>query len=197
MSNGVIRFLLLDFIEPFCISTANYIIYYIRQIYNMSKNSLLLFMIICYLVPICYVYYNYNFNNSVSNIICNDNCKHHILFFMLLMGIGTMLYELERNDRYSKFLIGTLLIGIYGLIWVNETNNIHYFFALLAFIAILFFMMRHCYLTDCNLILLSSLFLQIFMLLFIIININENIFYGEIVYILNFAFYYLYLHFIQ
>jgi hypothetical protein len=26
---------------------------------------------------------------------------------------------------------------------------------------------------------------------------NENIFYGEIIYILNFAFYYLYLHFIQ
>ena len=163
----------------------------------MSKNSLLLFMIICYLVPIFYVYYSYNSNNSVSNIICNDNCKHHILFFMLLMGIGTMLYELERNDHYSKVLICILLIGIYGLIWVNETNNIHYFFALLAFAAILFFMLRHCYLTDCNSILLSSLFLQIFMLLFIIININENIFYGEIVYILNFAFYYLYLHFIK
>jgi len=163
----------------------------------MNKNLLLFFMIFCYLLPIYYVYNNYNYNNSVSNIICNNNCKHIILFFMCLMGIATLLYELERNDFYSKILISVLLIGIYGLINVNETNIIHYIFAFLSFIAILFFMIRHCYLTNCNIILSSSLFLEILMLLFIIININKNIFYGEIIYILNFAFYYLYLHFIQ
>ena len=35
------------------------------------------------------------------------------------------------------------------------------------------------------------------MLVYIIINVNVNIFYGEIIYILNFAFFYIYLHFIQ
>ena len=153
-------------------------------------------MIICYLLPILFVYYSYNSNNSVSNIICNSNCKNYILFFMFLMGIGTLLYELERNDTYSQIIISVLLIGIYGLICINETNRIHYIFAFLVFIAILFFMIRHCYLSYCNTILLSSVILEIFVLLFIIININENIFYGEILYILNFAFYYLYLHFI-
>jgi hypothetical protein len=116
---------------------------------------------------------------------------------MFLMGIGTFLYELERNDIYSQIIICILLIGIYGLIYVNETYTLHYYFAFVVFIAILFFMIRHCYLTDCNVILLTSLHLEILTLFFIVININENIFYGEIFYILNFAFYYLYLHFIQ
>ena len=162
----------------------------------MNKNLILSFMIICYLLPIFFVYYNYNSNNSVSSIICDNNCKNYILFFMFLMGIGTLLYELERGDMYSQIIICVLLIGIYGLIYINETQSFHYFFAFLVFIAILFFMIRQCYLTHCNRILLTSLCLEILTLIFIIININENIFYGEIIYILNFAFYYLYLHFI-
>ena len=163
----------------------------------MNKNLLLSFMLLCYLLPISFVYYNYNSNNSVSNIICNDNCKIYIFIFMFLMGIGTLLYEFERNDIYSQIIICVLLIGIYGLIYVNETYTIHYFFAFLVFISILFFMIRQCYLKNFNMILLLSLCLEIITLLFIIININKNIFYGEIIYILNFAFYYLYLHFIQ
>ena len=145
-----------------------------------------------------YVKYNYTSNNSVlCNIICDNKCKYYILVSMFLMGIGTLLYELERNDKYSQIIICVLLIGIYGLIYVNETHLIHYYFAFLVFSAILFFMIRHCYLTNCNAILMSSLYLGIFTLFYIIININGNIFYGEIIYVLNFAFYYLYLHFIQ
>jgi hypothetical protein len=144
-----------------------------------------------------FVYYNYTSNNSVSNVICDNKCKHYILVFMFLMGIGTILYELERNDKYSQIIICLLLIGIYGLIYFNETYTIHYYFAFLVFIAILFFMIRHCYLTNFNLILMSSLYLEFFTLFYILTNINDNIFYGEIIYILNFAFYYLYLHFIQ
>ena len=34
----------------------------------MNKNVLLSFMILCYLLPILFVYYNYNSNNSVSKI---------------------------------------------------------------------------------------------------------------------------------
>jgi len=163
----------------------------------MNKNTLLTFMILCYLIPIIFVWYNYNSNSSVSNIICHENHKHYIFIFMFLMGVGTLLYELERNDKYSQIIICLLLIGIYGLIYINETHIIHYVFAFVVFIAILFFMIRHCYLTTCNIILMSSLYLQILTLFFIVININDNIIYGEIIYILNFAFFYLYLHFIQ
>ena len=116
------------------------------------------------------------------------------MLFMFLMGIGTLLYELERNDNYSQIIICVLLIGIYGLIYVNETYTIHYYFAFLVFIAILSFMIRHCYLTNWDSILILSLYLEIATLLVIAIDINGN---NEIFYILNFAFFYLYLHFYQ
>lgn len=163
----------------------------------MNKNVLLSIMLGCYLLPIYYVYYYYDANCSVSNIICNNDRKHHILWFMIAMGIGTVLYEVERNDNYSLLLISILLIGIYGLIMVNETNTIHYVFASVVFIAILCFMIRQCILTDCDIVLSSSLLLEAVMLVYIITHMSEDIFYGEIIYILNFAFYYIYLHFIQ
>jgi len=163
----------------------------------MKKHILLCLMIICYLLPIGYVYYNYNSNKSVSNIICDDTCKYYILFFMGLMGIVTLLYELERDDIYSQILISILLIGIYGLISINETNAGHYVFASLVFISILLFMARHCYLSEYNIILLSSILIALIALCMIIVNMNHDIFYGEIMYILNFAFFYLYLHFLQ
>jgi hypothetical protein len=117
---------------------------------------------------------------------------------MFLMGSATLLYEYERNDLVSQIIIFILLIGLYGLIYINETHKIHYFFAFLVFIGILGFMIRHCYLTKCHSILLS-LYLEIVALLIIVIDINknENIFYSEIFYILNFAFFYLYLHFFE
>lgn len=162
----------------------------------MNKNVLLYFMIFCYLLPIVIVCYNYNCNSSLSNIICDTTCKYNILLIMILMGIATICYEIERNDKYSQLLMCSLLIGLYGLICINETHIIHYFFAFLVFTAILVFMVRHCYVKSCDLILKTSLFLELFLFLCIVINliINENIFYPEIIYILNFAFYYIYLH---
>jgi hypothetical protein len=160
-----------------------------------NKNYLLLFMIFCYMIPIYYVYYYYNKNYSVSSIICNEKCKHIILFFMILMGIGTFLYEVERNDTLSILFISILLINIYLLILTNEKNMLHYVFAFFIFATILFFMIRHCYLRKCNNILLLSLLLEIVLLVAMIVNIQGNIYYYEISYILNFAFYYLYLHY--
>jgi hypothetical protein len=112
---------------------------------------------------------------------------------MLLMGFVTILYEIERNDYISLVIISFILVGIYGLICIDENNIIHYFFAFIVFISILLFMIWHSRETD--IILLASLFLELLLMAFIIIHINENIFYSEILYILNFAFYYLYLHF--
>jgi len=57
--------------------------------------------------------------------------------------------------------------------------------------------LMYCYLTNHVMILFVSLVLEMVMLFYIMINVNTNIFYGEIIYILNFAFFYIYLHFIQ
>lgn len=151
-------------------------------------------MIFCYLVPICCVYLMYNSNNSVSSIICNQNCQKIILCFMLFMGLGTMLYEIERSVFFSIIIMAILLIGIYGLLCFDETSSIHYLFGTIVFTAILSFMARHC---GENRILWSSFLLEIVLLVGIIMNMNHNIFYAEVLFILNFAVFYLYLHFIH
>ena len=161
------------------------------------KDYCLAFMIACYLVPISLVIYNYQSNPSVSNLICDDTCKNTITYVMVLMGGGAVLYEWERGDPVSMVIIAILLVGIYGLIRITETDPTHFVFAYLAFAAIMVFMARHSYLHRNNWVLWSSLGVEILALLVIVAYMNtNNIFLGEIVYILNFAFFYLYLHFL-
>ena len=158
-------------------------------------NKLLLLMLISYSIPIIYVYLNYKKNNSISNILSNKNINHKILFFMILMGFFSILYEVERKDKISLLMISILLIGIYGILKINENNKIHYIYAILIFISILGFMINHCKKQKSN-ILNILLFFQIFILETTIIDFRYNIFYNEVFYVFNFAIYYLYLHFI-
>jgi len=161
----------------------------------MNRDALLFFMLLFYTFPIILVCKNYKRNNSISNIICDEKCKIYILFFMFLMGISTVLYELKRNDIQSTIFIFTIVICIAFLIIFDESYTIHFFFAGTVFLSIILFMIHHVLLTS-NKILLLSLILAIILLFVIMFNINVDIFYTEVIYILNFAFYYLYLHFI-
>jgi hypothetical protein len=125
------------------------------------KNHLLSLMILCYTMPILYVYFLYHSNNSVSNIICNENCKNYILYFMMAMGFFTVLYELQRNDVFSILCISVLLSCIYGLILYDESYTLHYILAISVFAMILLFNIRHCYLHSCNIILKLSLYISV------------------------------------
>ena len=146
-----------------------------------------------YLIPILFVVWNYNSNLSVSNVICNDDYKHYILFFMGLMGLVTLMYEMERNDTYSIYSIGTILLGIYGLICYNESNYIHYVFASIVFIGILFFMFKHQHDNVLCFLFITECAIGTHILFFI----DDNIFFMEVAYIFNFAVHYLYLHFYE
>ena len=161
-----------------------------------SRNTIFLGMFASYLAIILLVIFHYNSNASVSNIICNDPCKHYILFFMSLLGIGTVAYELERKDSISVLLMGIMLAALYGLTLYNEENPIHYVFASVVFVAILGFMFRHDRHGDD---ILRGLFLMEGGLgIGVLISFFfENIFVLEAAYILNFAVYYIYLHFYE
>ena len=84
---------------------------------NITNDFLLFLMLSFYLFPIIYVYIYYDNNPSVSNIISNDDSKYIILFFMILMGITTILYEYKKDDIYSLIIISILLVSIYILIY--------------------------------------------------------------------------------
>ena len=163
----------------------------------MNRNYLLLFMIIVYIITIYYIYFHYCNSPSVSSIICNNKHKYIIFSLMSLIGGAGILYEIERKDTISICLIILLVIFLLSLICIPEYNFLHYLFAGLLCSVILGFMIQQTLLKNFPKILSASLCLE-FLLLFIIIdNIRENIFISEVLYILNFAFYYIYLHFIK
>lgn len=171
------------------------------------SNFLLSMMLLSYSIPIIYVYRNYSYKNeSVSSIITSDECQRLILVGMIIMGIFTVLYELNRNivnicaKRYSIISIFGVLIGIYGVILIKEEKVIHYIFASLVFLSIIGFMFTHCWYNFCNNFLNFSFYIQIVftgILVFIMCkmcSICNNILFCEVFLILNFAIYYLYLH---
>lgn len=160
----------------------------------MKLQNLLLFcMCISYCIPIIYVYSNYSSNNSVSSIICNENVTTVILYSMSMMAIFTLYYELLRNNIISMIFIILLFVGIYGVILIPEHNYVHYIFAFLCFLSILGFMIQYCCLLH-NYILYILTTLIIWVSLWILFTFYENIFYGEISFLLIFAVFYLYLH---
>jgi hypothetical protein len=159
-------------------------------------NILLLCMITTFLFLVVYIYCNYCKNPSISNIITRDDCKYIILVGMIIMNIFTILYEIERKDDSSLVIIIFLLIGIYGVIFIKEENNIHYVFAAIVFLAIISFMIKHFI---CNKKKTDILFILVFLqsILFIITlsNLDNNIFFLEVFYIITFAVFYIVLHF--
>ena len=159
-------------------------------------NILLLCMITTFLFLIVYIYFNYCKNPSISNIITSDECKYIILIAMIVMNIFTILYEFERKDNISLLIIIFLLIGIYGVIFIKEENNIHYVFAAVVFLAIISFMIKHfLYNKKKNDILFILVLLQALLFIITLSNLNNNIFFLEVFYIITFAVFYIVLHF--
>jgi len=162
----------------------------------ISRDLLLFLMSLFYIIPVAYVYIYYDKNSSISSIISEDNSKYFILFFMILMGTATILYEYKRDDVYSLAIISILLVSIYILLYFPEGHILHYIFASIAFISILLFMIRHsnreCY-QECY-VLHILLLIQMLLLILLIINIDDNIFLYESIYLLNFAIFYFYIH---
>ena len=185
-------------------------------------NSLLTLMLASYIVPIAYVYYKYADSDkepsstprSISSIITsqeplftiNDTVlqvRNFIAACMFVMAIFTVLYEHQRcemylnSTRWSLSAIVILLLGIFGVIYIPETNPTHYIFAAAAFFAIIGFMVGH----TCNVHLTDDLRLILYaQILFMIVTVigvlqDAPIFAVEALFIMNFAVFYLYLHF--
>jgi len=123
---------------------------------------------------------------------------------MLLMAGFTIAYEYQRcmcnldSSLWSLIAIIILLIGIFGVILISEDNPIHYIFAAAVFFAMLAFMTGHTYYVSS--VTNGHLILYYAQLLFMTITViglfqGTSIFIAEALFILNFAVFYVYLHF--
>jgi hypothetical protein len=161
------------------------------------KNLLLLAMMLIYMYVIYKVssYYKYEIDGSISSIIKNEECSQVVFVNMILMGIVTLFYEVLRYDICSFISICFLLIGIYGVIIYDHSNTIHFVYCFIIFTSILVFMYNHCYKKSNKLILYLSLYLQ--QILCAAVFLQTNIMNCEIYLLANFAFFYIYLHFVN
>lgn len=162
----------------------------------MQKDILLGCMLIAYLIPILYVYYQFINNPSICDIICKEDAKYMIAISMVIMGAFTIQYERERKDTTSMIIIMCLLFGIYGLLFSYDSFWIHLGFAITAFLSILGFMVHHTRKHGSNglrMLLLIAAYFAITTVAFF----NQSIFLSEALFIGTFAVYYLSLHFME
>jgi hypothetical protein len=161
-------------------------------------------MLFSYAMCIYFLYDAYQSHSSISGIVQDENCQKNILFSMGLLAGFTLFYEFGRECVVSFLSILGLLIGIFGVIFIKETQEIHYIFAFLVFISIFGFMFWNTWKNEgsSSSILLFSFF-AIFYISFIsmiyclVLDIKTGFFYSEITCCLIFAIFYLFLHFLS
>lgn len=161
-----------------------------------QKDILLGCMLVAYLIPILYVYYQFIDNPSICDIICKEDAKYMIITAMVIMGAFTIQYERERKDMTSMSIIICLLFGIYGLIFTFDSFCIHFGFVTITFLSILGFMVHHTRKHGSNglrMLLLIAAYFAITTLAFL----DQSIFLTEVLFIGTFAVYYLSLHFME
>ena len=186
----------------------------------MNQNVILCMMLISYSAPIFYIYNEYNAetNKSISSIITSDTARPVILGSMIVMAIFTCMYEYNREiytyDKGYIISVFFILIGIFGVICIPESNYIHYIFGATVFFSMIAFMMVTCrrFCISCpelgsaipesvnvyhNLMIL--LYFQFILIAATIIELHSDkpIFSSEALFILNFAIFYIYLHFCE
>jgi hypothetical protein len=107
------------------------------------------------------------------------------------------------NSRmWSLASISVLLVGIFGVIFIPEHDSTHYVFAAAAFFAIVGFMTGHTFTAtgttaDIHDILRILLYVQFLFMIVTIIGVLQDtaIFSIEALFLMNFAVFYLYLHY--
>jgi len=161
----------------------------------MNRNILLLNICIVYSAIILYVFVKKTSHDcSISSVVCKH--KKVLISLGLIMGIITLLYERCRKDLISFLTICYLLFGIYGLLLVDEKFPLHFFFAGVAFLSILCFMINGVKSVNGMLFLLlfSLIIFQLFLIWCILKNIEKSILSFQSLFLLNFAIFYLLIH---
>ena len=88
-------------------------------------NGLLFLLLLCYSIPIFFVWKTYNENNTLSNVLNKQDICNIVSIFMLSMCIITIVYEHCKNDNINVYFIIGLLLFIQGIIHIDENKICH------------------------------------------------------------------------
>lgn len=161
-----------------------------------NKNFCLIGIIFSYIYPIYYIFEKYKKNNSISNIVCNTECKDMIFKHLMYLSFFLLLYELKRNNEKSMITMSIFVICSLLLINIREESTFHTSFAFIAFLCLIIFMSIH---KHKNKVLYLIFCIQIIFTIFLIIDmlLEYDIFLSETLFLVNFGTYFLTLHLIE
>lgn len=122
--------------------------------------------------------------------------KHVIIALFLLFSYFILEYEKKRKDNKSYYCLALLVISIFRLIIFLENNLYHAIISKTIFILILLFMIWHFIKTK-NKILGLILLIELVIAVILEIKKRDNILIHETLFLLLFAAYYFYLHYLD
>jgi hypothetical protein len=165
-------------------------------------------MLFSYMIPVLVIFWNYSGSNhnSISALFLQEHIRIIVLISMFAMGIFTLQYEYfrwcklenEGNDGFpyefgSPFIaVFFLLFGVFGCVLVDETNRIvHYSFAGIVYASILYFMGFFCI----DFYFEYMYHIQWVLFVYTLFYFRTDIFWLEVLFLINFGLFYSYLHF--
>jgi hypothetical protein len=171
------------------------------QVWYKNRHFWLSIMGCTYVFPIYLMYSVVSYtNSSISKLFATSFL---VVGCLIVMGISTVIYELVARE--NTFVIGSILFMLFGLIGIfkyDETLNIHFLYAIMAFASMLSFTVLHVlhFSTDVCLIVLSTVQSIAFLFMIYVLTVHrtliDDIFgMAEIVFIIAFNIAYLYVHF--
>jgi hypothetical protein len=131
--------------------------------------------------------------NSISFVLCKEENQCVFLILLFLMGICTIFYEKYRKNVVSSLLLFLLIISIGTLLFFEEKSSCHLYLSYFIFICILLFMNLH---KKNHYGLYLSFLLQCVLGIWILLD-EHSFIIVEGLLLLNFAIYYICLHFID
>lgn len=162
----------------------------------MDSNFLLILIIFSYLYPLYFLLVNYKKNRSISNILCDNNCRKIISKCMFIMCIFLLLYEMNRYKKTSFISILGIIICINILINTTESSVTHFISATLCIIFMVLFMFIN-FGKSIILKFLFSLQLLFLLILYFDLIIGNKIFISESLIFVTFGVYFFLLHCIE
>jgi hypothetical protein len=160
-------------------------------------NGLLCLLLLCYSIPIFFVWKTYNENNTLSNVLNKTDICNIVSVFMLSMCIVTLLYEHIKNDKINVYLIISLLLFIQGIIHIDENKIWHEIVTVFALFIVVIYMIYNTFKYKYNMLWLYII-LGVFLIWRIITgHLNgKEIFKEEVSFLVIFALFFIHSHYL-
>ena len=208
----IILFMFICLSKIFMVNSYNTVIEYKNKIYNNSTNNnstnndstnnKLLKNILLSLILITYFYGIYNITlycnkdePSISEVLNKQEVQLNIILITIVFSLFNIFYESLRKNKISFITNLVIILGIFGLLFVhNKIQPYHDIFAFITFIFMFMFMSVTVKNWTCYYIVCIQVFISVMLFL---TRKHEEFFGYELLFLIIFAIYYLYLHYLD